>query len=207
MIGKARYDPRTRVFTNLSPGAIEALWESFNDVADGFGIHLCEMQMICQDLASELDIGQPLLDKQVQTLFTKLDSDENALVDAIEFLSSLAVASGMSTRDKLEFVFTCFDFDGAGHLSVDEINLAFRCTLMGLCKLTGEVCPCEEALEVFAMRAFAFASMELVNSGKQQGKPAFPAKLRILVVVQCRKATTGTLIHHDYSGHYCVLPL
>ena len=27
-----------RIFMNLPPGAINALWESFNDVADGFGI-------------------------------------------------------------------------------------------------------------------------------------------------------------------------
>ena len=67
MVGKARYDPRVRAFVNLSPGAIEAIWESFNDVADGFGISLCEMQLICQELTSELEVGRPLLDKQVQS--------------------------------------------------------------------------------------------------------------------------------------------
>jgi len=191
MVGKARYDPRVRAFVNLSPGAIEAIWESFNDVADGFGISLCEMQLICQELTSELEVGRPLLDKQVQSLFARMDSDENALVDAIEFLSTLAMTSGMSGRDKLEFVFTCFDFDGAGQLSVDEITLAFRCTLVGLCKLTKEVCPCEEELEVVAMRAFSIvssapASSEIdnaANSMAELNSSLRLSKLRILVLL------------------------
>ena len=114
MVGKAKWDPRARIFMNLPPGAINALWESFNDVADGFGISLCEMQLICQELTTELEISRSALNKHVQTLFNQIDSDENALVDGIEFLSTLAMASGMSFRDKLEFAFTCFDFDGAG---------------------------------------------------------------------------------------------
>ena len=189
MVGKADYDPTTRVFVNLSSGAMEALWESFNDVADGFGISLSEMQLICQELTSELEIGRPLLDKQVLAFFAKMDSDENALVDAIEFLATLAMASGMSARDKLEFVFTCFDFDGAGQLSVDEITLAFRCTLMGLCKITGEVCPCEEELEVVAMRAFSAVRPDVtfIDGNTTQSKHTKPiirefdaTKLRIL---------------------------
>jgi hypothetical protein len=146
------------------------------------------MQLICQELTSELEVGRPLLDKQVQSLFARMDSDENALVDAIEFLSTLAMTSGMSGRDKLEFVFTCFDFDGAGQLSVDEITLAFRCTLVGLCKLTKEVCPCEEELEVVAMRAFSIvssapASSEIDNAAKSMAELNSSlrlSKLRIL---------------------------
>ena len=68
---------------NLPPGAINALWESFNDVADGFGISLCEMQLICQELTTELESSRSALNKHVQTLFNQIDSDENALVDGI----------------------------------------------------------------------------------------------------------------------------
>jgi len=72
--GKATYDPKTRVFINVSPGAIEALWESFNDVADGFGINLCEMQMICQDLTAELELDRSMLNKKVEELFVQIGS-------------------------------------------------------------------------------------------------------------------------------------
>ena len=181
MVGKAEWDPRARIFMNLPPGAINALWESFNDVADGFGISLCEMQLICQELTTELEISRSALNKHVQTLFNQIDSDENALVDGIEFLSTLAMASGMSFRDKLEFAFTCFDFDGAGQLSVDEITLAFRCTLMGLSKLTGETCPCEDEVELVAMRAFSFAKIDPNKNSPSIKSSVQEAKLRTLV--------------------------
>jgi|Transcript_9124 Ca2+-binding EF-hand superfamily protein len=206
MVGKARYDPRARIFINLPPGAIESLWESFNDVADGFGINLCEMQLICQELASELDIGRSLLDKQVQTLFAQMDLDENALVDAIEFMSTLAMASGMSARDKLEFVFTCFDFDGAGQLSVDEVTLAFRCALTGLCKLTGEVCPCEEELEVVAMRAFSSANTDLM-SGVLEASNTVPTKVRTLVSWTHLVSSLHLIVLCLNTGCHCFLPV
>ena len=184
-VGKANYDSQTRLFVNVSPGAIEALWESFNDVSDGFGISSYEMQVICQELASELEVGIPLLNKKVEELFVRMDSDRNALVDAVEFLAAIAIASGMSFRDKLEFVFTCFDFDGAGQLSIDEITLALQCTLAGSCKLTGETCPPEAELEAVAMRAFDSALVNPV-AGDDKGDTkilhtAGTAKLRILV--------------------------
>ena len=33
--GKAAYKPESALFLNLSLSALEALWEAFNDVADG----------------------------------------------------------------------------------------------------------------------------------------------------------------------------
>lgn len=115
------------------------------------------MQLICAQLVDELNLDRSQLDAQVETLFYTLDNDRNALVDAIEFLAALAAASGLSLHGKIEFILNCFDFDGTGQLSVDEMTLAFRCTLMGLCKLSGEFCPLEEELEVIAMRAFEYA--------------------------------------------------
>lgn len=194
------------MFINISPGAVEALWESFNDVADGFGISLREMQAICHELTSELDVGLPLLNKKVEELFIRMDSDCNALVDAIEFLSAIAMASGMSFRDKLEFVFTCFDFDGTGQLSIDEITLAFRCTLAGLCKLTGEICPSEADLEAVAMRAFTFLfpnTCEAPISKKSASLKSSNAKLRILVRTHCFL----TFIICVSIGHYRLLSI
>lgn len=44
-------------------------------------------------------------------------------------------AQGMSVTDTLEFVLGCYDFDGSGRLTIDEITLAFKSTVTGLCKL------------------------------------------------------------------------
>ena len=64
------------------------------------------MQQICGELAAELRLNRAKLDERVQQLFVLFDDDENGLVDAIEFLSTIAVASGMTIRDKLECVLT-----------------------------------------------------------------------------------------------------
>lgn len=156
-------------------------------VADGFGISLAEMQLICAQLAAEVDLSSTEVDKQVENLFKILDNDNNALVDAIEFLAGLAAASGLTLRNKIEFVLNCFDFDGTGQLTIDEMTLAFRCTLSGLCKMCGEHCPLEEELEIIALRAFKVTSSNhSSNSDRDQncGTDAFIgplARLHLLV--------------------------
>ena len=79
---------------------------------------------------------------------------QNGLIDAIEFLAALAVASGLANRDTLDFVFQCYDFDGSQELTIDEVTLAMKSTLTGLCKLSSDVPPREEELEIQAMDAF-----------------------------------------------------
>lgn len=65
---------------------------------------------------------------------------------------------GMSTTNTLEFVLGCYDFDGSGRLTIDEITLAFKSTVTGLCKLEGaasiKCCPRDTEFETAAMDAF-----------------------------------------------------
>lgn len=61
--GKAVYDNAARPFLNLSFAAIGTLWETFNDVADGFGINLHEFNEICSELGEELLLNRAQLDK------------------------------------------------------------------------------------------------------------------------------------------------
>lgn len=52
-------------------------------------------------------------------------------------------------------MYNCYDFNEAGQISVDELTLAIKSTLTGLCKLsTGVVCPTELVLEEIALHAF-----------------------------------------------------
>lgn len=52
-------------------------------------------------------------------------------------------------------VYNCYDFNETGQISIDELTLALRSTLTGLCKLsTNIVCPTELALEDVALHAF-----------------------------------------------------
>ena len=88
------------------------------------------------------------------SLFTVFDSDQNGLVDALEFLGTLSVASGMSFEEKLEYIFAIYDFDDSGKLTIDEVTLAFKSTVTGLCKLCSEPPPDEFELEKLSQEAF-----------------------------------------------------
>ena len=92
-----------------------------------------------------------------RSLFVVFDDDRNELVDALEFMSAICVVSGMSRAQKIAFVFGVFDFDESGLLTVDEMILAFRSTISGLCKLSGLDLPPETEIERIAVGAFADA--------------------------------------------------
>lgn len=59
--------------------------------------------------------------------------------------------------DTLQFVLSCYDFDSTGHLTIDEVTLAFKSTVSGMCKLEAEgkgVCPRDSEFEAVALDAF-----------------------------------------------------
>lgn len=64
----------------------------------------------------------------------------------------------MSVTDTLEFVLGCYDFDGTGYLTIDEVNLPFKSTVTGMCKLEGskgaKSCPRDTEFEAAAIDAF-----------------------------------------------------
>ncbi|KAL7994422.1 putative EH domain, EF-hand domain pair, WD40/YVTN repeat-like-containing domain superfamily [Plasmopara halstedii] len=153
--GKATYLDASTSFLNASERDVNKLWEGFNDVAEGFGLNRDEFVEICQLMQRSLDIyAHDEMDQLSGALFTALDTDENGLVDALEFLGTMAMISAMSTSQKLTFVYNCYDFNETGQLSLDELTLAFKSTLTGLCKLCQDVsCPTEHVLENLARYA------------------------------------------------------
>ena len=86
----------------VSFAAIEAMWDTFNNVADGFGINCQEFQEIVGELGTELDIPKDRMDALAEDVFRAFDTDDNDLIDALEFLATFAMASGMSTLETLE---------------------------------------------------------------------------------------------------------
>lgn len=69
-------------------------------------------------------------------------------------MSALAVVSGMSMIEKIKFIFGIYDFDESGHLTVDEMILALRSTVSGLCKLSDMDMPLESEIERVAVGGF-----------------------------------------------------
>ncbi|KAG3112607.1 Echinoderm microtubule-associated protein-like 6 [Phytophthora idaei] len=154
--GKATYLKCTTSFLNASERDVNKLWESFNDVAEGFGLSQDELVEICRSMQQTLEIhARSEMDQLSAALFAALDTDENGLVDALEFLGTMAMMSAMPIPQKLTFVYNCYDFNETGQLSLDELTLAFKSTLTGLCKLcVGLSCPTELVLEDLAQHAF-----------------------------------------------------
>ncbi|DBA05060.1 TPA: hypothetical protein N0F65_000748 [Lagenidium giganteum] len=154
--GKAVYIKAATPFVNASEKDVNKLWEAFNDVAEGFGLTQDEMAEICRALQPTLEIhAKADMDALTAVLFNALDTDENGLVDALEFLGTIAVMSAMTIAQKLTFVYNCYDFNESSQISLDELTLALRSTLTGLCKLSvGMICPTEIVLEDMALHAF-----------------------------------------------------
>mmetsp|Transcript_51508 Transcript_51508/g.130906 ORF Transcript_51508/g.130906 Transcript_51508/m.130906 type:complete len:346 (+) Transcript_51508:49-1086(+) len=71
------------------------------------------------------------------SVFRSFDTDSNQKVDAFEVLSaSIMLASG-SLEDKIEALFSIFDFSGTGRLNFDEVNILLASFCRGLSKVCG----------------------------------------------------------------------
>ena len=154
-IGKAAFDSAAKPFINLRKAALYKLWEAFNDVADGFGLTRTEFKEIMESLELELMLSQQEMAELSFALFECLDTDKNELVDAMEFLGTLAICSSMDIPDKVSFTFGCYDFDESDALTIDEMTLSLKSTVTGLCKLsTAGIPPLEVEIERLSQEAF-----------------------------------------------------
>lgn len=79
------------------------------------------------------------LGPQAVDLFAALDTDENEVVDALEFVATIAAVSGMSASEKILFLFKLYDFGECDGLSLDEITLLLKSTAIGLSKIEGVI--------------------------------------------------------------------
>ncbi|RYG68267.1 hypothetical protein EON64_05565 [archaeon] len=65
----------------------------------------------------------------------------------MEFISSLAMLSGMTSEEKTRFIFAMYDFGESASLTLDEMVLAYRSSLSGACKLCRIEPPTEQEIE------------------------------------------------------------
>jgi hypothetical protein len=165
-IGKASFEEDVKPFLNLSAPAINAVWTAFNLSAEAWGLRASSFVNICRPLAPFLGFDDPTLQIKAAALFTLLDTDLNGVVDALEFMGCLAMVSAMEPADKIKFVYTVYDFSEKGSLLVDEITLAVKSTVEGLCKVSKLPAPGVSACENLARLAFAAnGKAAVVSSG------------------------------------------
>ena len=103
VLGRATYSEDALPFVNLQKNAVYDLWESFNDVAEGFGVNLEEFKEICSVLQAPWgNMRKPALERLCESFFERvLDTDKNGLVDALEALAAITVVAGLSKTEKL----------------------------------------------------------------------------------------------------------
>lgn len=141
-------------FANLPREAIESVWMSFNLFGEGWGLDF-ELFKQVFDGAEYMkeDIG--FTEESIESLFKLFDTDENGLIDSLEFLITMALSSGMDTIDKLLFCFALYDFDHSGVLSYDEIALLLRTTAYGMNKICNMEMPSADKIESTTRLIFA----------------------------------------------------
>lgn len=153
--GKAQPLDSAHPLVNLDTASVNSLWEAFNDVAEGFGINIEEFTEITMVLQRALgNASKHDILKISEGIFLTLDTDENMLVDALETLCTLCLLSGMTPVEKSNFLFTCYDFDESGEITLDEMTLLLKSAVTGLTKVSGLVAPEEYSLEQLAQDAF-----------------------------------------------------
>ena len=95
-------------FCNLPKEALQSLWTSYNLLGEGWGLAWAEFKAIFK--GAHYVMGMGFSEDQLMDLFNALDTDANGLVDALEMLITLALASGaflltrlMQLRQRLLF--------------------------------------------------------------------------------------------------------
>lgn len=154
-LGKCKYINETNPFLNLPESALYKLNESFNSVSEGFGLTQPDFIDICLCLIPYLDTNESSLSNYAKLLFEALDTDNNLLIDSLEFLSSLSFLSSMSLDNKLAYIFKLYDFDDSNAITLDEMTLCLKSAVIGLCKLTNSIPPLEIRIETYALKAFS----------------------------------------------------
>ena len=114
VIGKAAIDPSAVPFVGLPRRAIVDLFDAYHSIAEGYGITTAEVTEIVQlSLGDYLALGlvpccfdTSTKSRRVALLakdfFVLLDSDQNALIDTFEFLSTLVLLSACTATEKIK---------------------------------------------------------------------------------------------------------
>lgn len=69
------------IYALVSLPCIEAVWEAFNDLADGFGVSSYEFRQIMAELMQELGLTRGKIDEKANALFSLLDEDKVRIIN------------------------------------------------------------------------------------------------------------------------------
>lgn len=194
-IGKGYVVEAAEPFLSLPQSAIDELWKSFTLNTEGWGLNPAQFVRMCRVLQATMALDDAAAEKLYTDLFAVFDTDKNDLIDALEFLATIAAVSGMDANKKMMFVFNLYDFSENGELMRDEVTLLMKSTVVGLSKISLATPPTLAEFEALAKLAIG---AELSIDGKPV--PEGSAKIsRTKFVTYCDQNPTMSswLSHYD----------
>ena len=90
--GKPKAHASVQPFVNLPKEAIMSLWTSYNLHGEGWGLDIDDFKTIFSCAEYFMSLG--FSNDQLGSLFEAFDSDGNELVDALESILAIVLASG-----------------------------------------------------------------------------------------------------------------
>ena len=153
LIGKAQPAPSLLPYTSLDVTAInDVLSRHRHDLGGAFALGPKQFKMLLK-----------VPDKEATEMFRNIfDTDKNSLVDAFEVIGSLAMLSQMSIREKVDLVYSLYDFNGSGDITMDEMTILLKTLVTGCSKLDGKISPpSTEETERLAVKAFSTADKDM----------------------------------------------
>ena len=132
--------------------------------------------------------GKPT-DEHIVQLFKRFEK-QNGVADLLEVFAGMAVITEAPVEDKVQFLFSIFDFSEKGDVTEDEATLAMECVCSSFVKLGLIVMPSDEELEFCSGWLFTeddFSGSKEYVSLKEFSEWAktAPAPLELLEMLNC----------------------
>ena len=150
----------------------DSMWRRFNDAGLSFALDMDKLATVLSTpggiaprsgptsngIVAGSSLGNPLL-----KLFPMFDTDNNGLIDAFEFMATLAVCSRMDRRATLTFICSLYDFNQNQLFTVDEITIMMRTVVYGVAKVDEHqqtVAIDTEEIETLAKKCLKFTGVD-----------------------------------------------
>jgi Ca2+-binding EF-hand superfamily protein len=125
-------------FDDLSLRDIENIWTKVFDVAESFAINERQLRSILSVLAPSLGVSPHDLSIASNDLFKRFDDRQQGWVDVLEILAAVTLLANVTTIEKIDLIFDCFDMSNDMSLDHEELTLSLKSTICGLAKVDQE---------------------------------------------------------------------
>jgi Ca2+-binding EF-hand superfamily protein len=152
----------------------ESMWRRFNDAGLSFALDIDKLGTVLATPGGIEPRSGPVnggstrvtgssVEDPLLKLFPLFDTDHNGLIDAFEFMSTLAICSRMDRRATLTFICSLYDFNQNAMYTVDEITIMMRTVVYGVAKIDAHpqtVAVDTEEIESLASKCLKFTGVE-----------------------------------------------